>query len=182
MAIAERRTVVHASAVKRRDGPIVTRGSAPRGPGVARGAAGVLIALAFVIGLYWAAATYRQALAEALPDLYPVLQAMGLEVEEPVGYSVRVVEGSLQVLRARDEQDQPVVRVRGVLVNRSAERKPVPRIIVTVSSSNARPLSWTFDSVERTLGPEQRMPFETRYLTRMTLRDMQVRVKYEKRP
>lgn len=179
--MAERRNLIHSHAIGSREGPVVIRGSGPRRPGLPRGAGTLFIVLVLVVGAYWALASFRQAIADAVPDLYPLLKTAGLDVEEPAGYSVRAVDGSLQIVRGQDEQNQPILRVRGVLSNRSAERKPVPRLIVSIVSSNARTLSWTYDPPERTLGPDQRMPFETRYLTRMSLRDAQVRVMYEKR-
>lgn len=178
----ERRPVIDSgSVVSREGGSVIMRGplrgsSVSRGGG--KGAVKFLVFLAIVGAGYWALATYRNQLVERVPAAYPILKAIGLEVDEPLGYGIEITS---RADRVQDENRQWVVYVRGKLRNKLDRRAQVPRIQITVTSANSRPLVWTVEPELASLAPGQQIDFQTRYSTPFALRDLNARVGFQKR-
>lgn len=196
-AKGERRPVVDSgSVVQRGSGPVISRGPLRRGPfdrgqiggGMARsgpvrrgGGAGVvkfLIFLALLGGGYYAAGIYREKIVEALPQAYPVLKAIGIEVAEPLGFGLTVES---RADRVRDENQQWVIYVRGKITNKLDRRAAVPRLQITVTSRNARPLVWTVLPEMASLAPGQETQFQSRYNTPFALIDLRAQIKFVNR-
>jgi hypothetical protein len=162
-----------------RDGPIISRGSVTVGPS-GRGLARLLFAVLLLFSLYWALYTFRQALADALPATYPLLRALGLEVDEPAGYGFAVER--VRTLSTTDEYNQPVVLVRGTLANTSAERRMPPRLRIAVTRRGGEQVAtWSQTLAQPSLAPGQRVLFEARHPMRAPARDLSVRVVFERR-
>jgi hypothetical protein len=178
----ERRPVIDTGRIVSREGGVFMRGPVRTGGSVRRGGgAGMVRLIVFlaVIGAgYWALGTYRNEIVERVPQAYPILKAIGLEVEEPAGYGIEIVS---RADRVQDENRQWVVYVRGRLKNTTSRRVSVPRLRITVTSSNARELTWTVEPDMSSLAPGQEMGFQTRYSTGFALRDVRARVRFERK-
>jgi hypothetical protein len=157
-------------------GPVRTGGSVRRGggPGMIR----LVVFLALIGAGYWALGTYRNQIMEHLPQAYPILKAIGLDVEEPPGYGIEIVS---RADRVQDENRQWVVYVRGRLKNTTSRRVAVPRLQITVSASNSRDLVWTVEPELSSLAPGQEIGFQSRYSTGFALRDVRARVRFARR-
>ena len=178
----ERRPVIDSgSVVSREGGSVIMRGPL-RGSSISRGGGkGVvkfLVFLAIVGAGYWALGTYRNQLVERVPAAYPILKAIGLDVEEPLGYGIEIAS---KADRVQDENRQWVVYVRGQIRNKLDRRIQVPRLQITVTASNSRPLVWTVEPEMTSLAPGQQINFSTRYSTPFALRDLAARVGFQKR-
>jgi hypothetical protein len=188
----ERRPVVDSgSVVQRGSGPVISRGPLRRGtiggdsigggvrggPIRRGGGAGVIrfmIFLALIGVAYYAVGAYREKIVEALPQAYPVLKAIGLDVQEPAGYGLTIES---RADRVQDENRQWVVYVRGRITNKLDKRTSVPRLQITVTSRNAQPLVWTVQPEMTSLAPGQQTAFQSRYSTPFALIDMRAQVK-----
>jgi hypothetical protein len=177
----EKRPVIDTGSVIARgaSGSVVVRG--PAGGTVRRGGgsgARLLVFVAVLFGLYWIVGTFRHELVERVPGAYPLLKAIGYELEEPAGYGLRIqAEGT----RTQDENRQWIVYVRGYITNTTDHRVSVPRLRITVEASNSRPLSWTVEPELSSLAPGQRIEIRSRYNTTFALRNLRTRVRFETR-
>lgn len=162
-------------------GGVRSTGRNPVSRGAGKGVFRFLVLLALLGGGYWALGTYRHEIVERFPQSYRILTAIGIDVPVPVGYGINVVDGTLRVYRMRDELNEPILLVRGRLLNGTAQRLPLPRLRITVSPSSGQPVTWVYTPNETTLAPGQRLDFETRFRTSQVLRDMSARVKFEER-
>ena len=179
----EKRPVIDSGSVVARvgSGSVIMRGPA-RGGSVRRGGrSGVrfLVFVAFLFGLYWLAGTFRHEIVERLPAAYPVLKAMGYEVEEPAGFGL-----SAEVLRTdryRDELQSAHLLINGVIANSRGERVTIPRLRLVITSSRHPPMTVIAEPPQQTLGPRERTRFEVRHKTGVTLFDVRVRVSFEKK-
>lgn len=188
----ERRPVVDSgSVIQRSSGPVISRGPLRRGtiggdsigggvrggPVRRGGGAGVIRLMIFVAllgGAYYALGIYREKIVEVLPQAYPVLKAIGLDVQEPAGYGLTIES---RADRVQDENRQWVVYVRGRITNKLDKRASVPRLQITVTSSNAQPLVWTVQPEMTSLAPGQQTAFQSRYSTSSALINMRAQVK-----
>jgi hypothetical protein len=178
----ERRPVVDSGAVVSRGGggSVIMRG--PMAGPVRRSGGGgtrflVLVALLGVV--YWLVGTFRHELAERVPAAYPVLKAIGFELEEPPGFGLRAEV--LRTDRYRDETNQAYLLINGVIANTRAERVAVPRLRLVISSSRAPDIVVSADPPQSSLGARERVRFEVRHRTGVTLFDVRVRVGFEKK-
>src|SRR5689334_9469046 len=67
-------------------------GRPARGGPVRRGGrsgAGLLVLAGLLFAAYWLAGTYRLEIVERLPASYPILKALGYDVEQPAGFGLR---------------------------------------------------------------------------------------------
>jgi len=177
----KRPVVDFGSVVQRGSGPVIARGPVRGGPIRRGGGAGAVKFLIFVALLgvaYYAAGAYREKIVEALPQAYPVLKAIGIEVAEPVGFGLRIES---EATRARDENQQWVVYVRGKITNTRDQRTAVPRLQITVKARNSRDLMWTIEPELRSLAPGQQTEFRSRYNTTFALIDLRAQVKFVNR-
>jgi hypothetical protein len=182
MSVAQRQrpTITHGAGVFR-NGPVVVRGRQSGMP-AGRAAARVLFVVLLVFSAYWTLYTFRHALAEAVPETYPLLKTLGFAVDEPVGFGLAIASGTLHAGRARDEYNQPLLTVRGVLVNTSSERRQLPRLRIEVSGRGAAaPVVWLQDLSEPSLAPGERLRFESRYRSGAVMRNLSVRVTFVRR-
>ena len=178
----ERRPVVDSGSVIARggSGTVIMRGPV-RGTIRRGGASGVrfLVFLGVLAGLYWLVGTFRHEVVERIPEAFPVLKAMGYEVEEPAGYGLRAEV--LRTDRYRDETQQAYILINGMIANTRGERVSVPRLRLVISSSRAADVIVHADPPASTLGPRERTRFEVRHRTGVTLFDVKVRVTFEKK-
>jgi hypothetical protein len=161
-------------------GSVIMRGPVRGGPVRRRGRSGArfLVFVAFLFGLYWLAGSFRHEIVERLPAAYPVLKALGYEVEQPAGFGLRAEV--LRVDRYRDELQAAHLLINGMIVNSRGERMQVPRLRLVITSSRHAPITITADPPQQTLGPRERTRFEVRHKTGATLFDVKVRVTFEK--
>ena len=178
----ERRPVIDTGSVVSRGstGSVIMRGPARGGPVRRGGRSGLrfLVFVAFLFDLYWLAGTYRHEIVERLPAAYPVLKAIGYDVEEPAGFGLRAEV--LRVDRYRDELQAAHLLINGMIVNARSERVQVPRLRLVITSSRQGPITVVADPPQQTLGPGERTRFEVRHKTGATLFDVKVRVSFEK--
>jgi hypothetical protein len=167
--------------IARRDDPIIARGGDRAAP-VRRGGGAGIVRLLVVVGLlgaaYWALGAYRHELIERVPQSFPILKALGFEVEEPLGYGIRITS---RADRVPGENRQWFVHVSGTLRNGLDKRVSVPRLRITITSRNARPITWTVVPDAITLEPGERANFSTRYATPYALLELSHRVRFERR-
>jgi len=193
---AKRPVIDSGSVVQRGSGPVIARGPFRHGPirggpiqgdsvrggpvrrGGGAGAVKFLILLGLLGGGYYAAGIYREKIVETLPQAYPVLKAIGIEVAEPLGYGLSVES---RADRVRDENQQWVIYVRGKITNKLDRRTAVPRLQITVTSKNARPVVWTLLPELASLAPGQETAFQSRYNTPFALIDLRAQIKFVKR-
>jgi len=179
----EKRPVIDTGSVVSRGstGSVIMRGPARGGPIRRRGRSGArfLIFVAFLFGLYWLAGSFRHEIVERLPASYPVLKALGYEVEEPAGFGLRAEV--LRVDRYRDELQAAHLLINGMIVNTRSERMRAPRLRLVITSSRHPPMTVMADAPQPTLGPRERARFEVRHKTGVTLFDVKVRVGFEKK-
>ncbi|HEY7610774.1 MAG TPA: hypothetical protein VIF14_16215 [Alphaproteobacteria bacterium] len=178
----EKRPVIDTGSVIARGGTgsVVMRG--PVGGAVRRGGgrgARLLVFVAVLFGLYWLAGTFRHELVERVPAAYPILKAIGYELEEPTGYGLRAEV--LRTDRYRDETNAAYLLINGVVANSRSERISIPRLRLVISSSRHPEIVVTADPPQATLGPRERTRFEVRHRTGVTLFDVKVRVSFEKK-
>jgi hypothetical protein len=178
----EKRPVIDSGTVVSRgsSGSVIMRGPVRGGPVRRRGRSGArfLVFVAFLFGLYWLAGSFRHEIVERLPAAYPVLKALGYEVEQPAGFGLRAEV--LRVDRYRDELQAAHLLINGMIVNSRGERMQVPRLRLVITSSRHAPITITADPPQQTLGPRERTRFEVRHKTGATLFDVKVRVTFEK--
>lgn len=179
----EKRPVIDTGSVVSRgsSGSVIMRGPARGGPVRRRGRSGArfLVFVAFLFGLYWLAGTFRHEIVERLPAAYPVLTALGYQVEEPAGFGLRAEV--LRVDRYRDELQSAHLLINGVISNSRGERVAIPRLRLVITSSRHAPMTVTAEPPQQSLGPRERTRFEVRHKTGATLFDVRVRVTFEKR-
>jgi hypothetical protein len=178
----ERRPVIDTGSVVSRGstGSVIMRGP-PRGGSVrrrGRSGARFLLFVAFLFGLYWLAGSFRHEIVERVPAAYPVLKAIGYEVEEPAGFGLRAEV--LRTDRYRDELQAAHLLINGMIVNTRGERVQIPRLRLVITSSRHAPITVMADPPQQTLGPRERTRFEVRHKTGATLFDVRVRVSFEK--
>ncbi len=178
----EKRPVIDTGSVVTRgnSGSVVMRGPVRGGPVSRRGRSGArfLVVIAILFGLYWLAGSFRHEIVERLPAAYPVLKAMGYEVEEPAGFGLRAEV--LRVDRYRDELQAAYLLINGMVANTRGERVRVPRLRLVITSSRHPPITVTAEPPQATLGPGERARFEVRHKTGTTLFDVKVRASFEK--
>ncbi len=178
----EKRPVIDTGTVVSRgsSGSVIMRGPVRGGPVRRRGRSGArfLVFVAFLFGLYWLAGSFRHEIVERLPAAYPVLKALGYEVEEPAGFGLRAEV--LRVDRYRDELQAAHLLINGMIVNTRGERMQVPRLRLVITSSRHAPITVIADPPQQTLGPRERTRFEVRHKTGVTMFDVKVRVSFEK--
>lgn len=179
----EKRPVIDTGSVVSRGstGSVIMRGPVRDGAIRRRAGSGLrfLVFVAFVFGLYWVVGAFRHEIVERLPASYPVLKALGYEIEEPVGYGLRAEV--LRVDRYRDELQAAHLLINGMIVNTRGERIQVPRLRLVITSSRHPPMTVLADAPQPTLGPRERTRFEVRHKTGVTLFDVKVRVSFEKK-
>ncbi len=187
----EKRPVIDGDSVSARDaqGPVVMRGPLRRGPfpGQSRrspvrrdGGSGarLLVIAGLLFVLYWLAGMYRVEIVERLPASYPILKALGYDVEQPVGFGLRAEV--VRVDRFRDDTQAANLLINGVLTNTRSERVSIPRLRLVITSSRHAPMTVVAEPPQPSLGPGERTRFEVRYKTGATLFDVNVRVSFEK--
>jgi predicted Zn finger-like uncharacterized protein len=114
-----------------------------------------LVAVILVIG--WSAFTWREQVATAWPRTASLYASLGLNVN-PVGIGFADVSHAEQT-----EDGQPVLAIRGKLVNLSSRAMAVPQIEVTLTDAAKRPvLSRSFAPAIATLQPGQITTFLAR--------------------
>ncbi len=178
----ERRPVVDIGSVIARggSGSVVVRG--PGGGTIRRtGGSGVrfLVFIAVLFGLYWIVGSFRDEIVERVPAAYPILKAVGYEVDQPAGFGLRAEV--LRTDRYRDELQAAHLLINGVISNTRSERVSIPRLRVVISSSRHPDMVVVADPPQSTLGPRERTRFEVRHRTGATLFDVKVRVSFEKK-
>ncbi len=163
----------------------LSRGSFPGGQSrsspVRRGGrsgARLLVIAAVLFMAYWLAGTYRLEILERLPASYPILKALGYDVEQPVGFGLRAEV--VQVDRYRDDTQAANLLINGVLTNSRSERVSLPRLRLVITSSRHAPITVIAEPPQPSLGPGASTRFEVRYKTGVTLFDVKVRVSFEK--
>jgi hypothetical protein len=179
----ERRPVIDSGGVVARggSGSVIMRGPA-RGGSVRRGGGGgarFLVFIAFLFGLYWLVGSFRHEIVERIPAAYPILKAVGYEVEQPAGFGLRAEV--LRTDRYRDETQAAYLLINGVVTNSTGERVSIPRLRLVISSSRHPDMVVTADPPQASLGPRERTRFEVRHKTGVTLFDVRVRVSFEKK-
>lgn len=178
----EKRPVIDTGSVVSRGntGSVIMRGPVRGGPVNRRGRSGArfLVFVAFLFGLYWLAGSFRHEIVERVPAAYPMLKAIGYEVEEPAGFGLRAEV--LRTDRYRDELQAAHLLINGMIVNTRGERVQIPRLRLVITSSRHAPITITADPPQQTLGPRERTRFEVRHRTGATLFDVRVRVSFEK--
>lgn len=179
----EKRPVIDTGSVVSRGntGSVIMRGPVRGGPVRRGGRSGVrfLVFVGFLFALYLVAGSYRHEIVEQLPAAYPVMKALGYEVEEPAGFGLRAEV--LRVDRYRDELQAAHLLINGMIVNTRGERVSVPRLRLHITSSRHPPMTVVADAPQPSLGPRERTRFEVRHKTGVTLFDVRVRVSFEKR-
>jgi len=155
-------------------GPV--RGTVRRGSG---GGVRFLVFVAILFGIYWVIGSFRHEIAERIPAAYPILRAVGYDVEQPAGFGLRAEV--LQTDRQRDEMQAAYLLINGVIRNTSSARVEVPRLRLVISSSRHPDMVFTAEPPQRSLGPGERTRFEVRHKTGVTLFDVRVRVSFEKK-
>jgi len=178
----ERRPVVDSGGVISRGGggSVILRGPIG-GPVRRRGGGGVrfLVLVALIGVAYWLVGSFRHELVERVPAAYPVLKAIGFEMEEPPGFGLRAEV--LRTDRYRDETNQAYLLINGVIANTRGDSVAVPRLRLVISSSRAPDIVVSADPPSSSLGPRERTRFEVRHRTGVTLFDVRVRVGFEKK-
>ncbi len=188
----EKRPIVDTGSVVSRggEGSITMRGplrrnpfpGAPsRGSPVRRGGrsgARLLVIAGLLFVLYWLAGMYRVEIVERLPASYPILKALGYDVEQPVGFGLRAEV--VKVDRFRDDTQAATLLINGVLTNTRSERVSIPRLRLVITSSRHAPMTVVAEPPQPSLGPGERARFEVRYKTGVTLFDVNVRLSFEK--
>lgn len=178
----ERRPAVDSAGVVSRSGsgPVIVRG--PMGGPVRRGGGSGVRFLLFVAvagGLYVLLGSFRYELAERVPAAYPILTALGFEIAEPAGYGLHAEV--LRTDRYRDETNQAYLLINGLVANTRDKRVSVPRLRLVISSSRRPDMVVLADPPATSLGPRERVRFEVRHRTGVTLFDVRVRVGFEKK-
>jgi hypothetical protein len=161
-------------------GSVIMRG--PTGGAVRRGGGGggrLLVFIAVLFGLYWLVGSFRNEIVERVPAAYPILKAVGYEVDEPAGFGLRAEV--LRTDRDRDQNNAAYLLINGMISNSSGQRVSVPRLRLVISSSRHPEIVITADPPQATLGPRERTRFEVRHRTGVTLFDVKVRVGFEKK-
>ena len=178
----ERRPVIDQGSVIARggSGSVIMRGPV-RGTIRRGGGSGVrfLVFVAFLFGLYLVVGSFRNEIVQRLPAAYPILKAVGYEVEEPAGLGLRA-----QVLhfdRDRDNDQAAYLLINGVISNSRGERVSVPRLRIVITSSRHPEMAFTMDPPQATLGPRSQTRFEVRHLTGVTLINPKFSVTFEKK-
>jgi hypothetical protein len=179
----ERRPVIDTGSVVARgaSGSVVMRGPA-RGKTIRRsGGSGArfLVFVAFLFGLYWVVGSFRNEIVARIPAAYPILKAVGYEIEQPAGFGLRAEV--LRTDRYRDENNNAYLLINGMVANARGERIAVPRLRLVISSSRHPDIVVTAEPPASSLGPRERTRFEIRHRTGVTLFDVRVRVGFEKR-
>ena len=177
----ERRPVIDTGVISRGGGgSVIMRG--PIGGPVRRGSgSGVrfLVFIGILFALYWLVGSYRLELVERIPAVYPILKAIGFEVEEPAGFGLRAEV--VRTDRYRDDSNAAYLLINGIVANTKSERVTVPRLRIVISSSRLPDIVVTADPPASSLGPGERTRFEVRHRTGVTLFDVKVRVSFEKK-
>jgi len=119
--------------------------------------AGWAALIVVVVGLAFAGVQYRQAVASLWPKTASLYAALGAPVNVR-GLDLRDVHPDRQF-----ENGQPVLEVKGDIVNVSDHPIPVPQIRVALIDDDAREVyHWTFDSGAGTLASGASHAFTTR--------------------
>ena len=179
----ERRPVIDQGSVVARggSGSVIMRGPARAGSVRRGGRSGVrfLVFVAVLFGLYWLVGSFRAEIVERFPAAYPILKAVGYEVEEPAGFGLRAEV--LRTDRYRDELQAAHLLINGVVSNSRNERVSIPRLRLVISSSRHPDIVVIAEPPQPSLGPRERTRFEVRHKTGATLFDVRVRVSFEKK-
>jgi hypothetical protein len=179
----EKRPVIDQGSVAGRgsSGSVIMRGPV-RGGSIRRGGGGgarFLVFIAILFGLYWLIGSFRTEIVERIPAAFPILKAMGYEVEEPVGFGLRAEV--LRWDRDRDTDQAAYLLINGVITNARGERVSIPRLRVVIASSRHPDMVVVADPPQASLGPRERTRFEIRHRTGVTLINPKFRVTFEKR-
>lgn len=152
-------------------GPV--RGTVRRGGG---GGVRFLVFVAILFGLYWLVGSFRNEIVERLPAAYPILKAVGYEVEEPAGLGLRaeVVRWD----RDRDMDQAAYLLINGVITNTRNERVSIPRLRLVIASSRHADVVFVADPPQASLGPRERTRFEIRHRTGVTLINPKISVRF----
>jgi hypothetical protein len=144
-----------------------------------RGGVRFLVFVGFLFALYWLVGSFRMEIVERIPAAYPVLKALGYEVEQPAGFGLRaeVVRWD----RDRDQDQAAYLLINGVITNTRGERVSIPRLRLVISSSRHPDMVFVADPPQPSLGPRDRTRFEVRHRTGVTLINPVVRVSFEKK-
>lgn len=178
----ERRPVIDTGSVVARggSGSVVMRG--PAGGTIRRGGrSGIrfLVFIAILFGLYWLVGSFRTEIVERVPAAFPILKALGYEIEQPAGFGLRAEV--LRTDRYRDENNNAFLLINGMVQNTRGERVTVPRLRLVISSSRHPDIVVLADPPASALAPRERTRFEVRHRTGVTLFDVKVRVGFEKK-
>jgi hypothetical protein len=178
----EKRPVIDTGSVIARggSGSVVMRG--PAGGTIRRGGrSGVrfLVFIGVLFALYLVVGSYRNEIVERFPAAFPILKAMGYEIEEPAGFGLRAEV--LRTDRYRDENNNAFLLINGVVQNTGSNRVTVPRLRLVISSSRHPEIVVMADPPATALNPRERTRFEVRHRTPVTLFDVKVRVGFEKK-
>jgi hypothetical protein len=155
-------------------GPV--RGTIRRGSG-----SGVrfLVFVAVLFAIYMIVGSFRNEIVARLPAAYPILKAVGFEVDEPAGFGLRAEV--LHWERDRDQDQAAYLLINGVITNSRSERVSVPRLRLVIASSRHPEMVVTVDPPRASLGPRDRARFEVRHRTGVTLINPKIRVSFEKK-
>jgi hypothetical protein len=178
----DKRPVIDTGSVIARggSGSVVMRG--PAGGTVRRGGrSGIrfLVFIGILFALYWIVGSYRTEIVERVPAAYPILKALGYEIEEPAGFGLRAEV--LRTDRYRDENNNAFLLINGMVQNTGSNRVTVPRLRVVISSSRHPDIVVMADPPATALAARERTRFEVRHRTGVTLFDVKVRVGFEKK-
>lgn len=165
-----------------RRNPMPWGGGASSGPsagGSVRRAGGAGFRAFFFVamlgGLAFAAFQYREEIVRQFPGAYPVYRALGIDVTEPFAYGLAIPADRLRYFRIRADDGAPALLVRGVVENRTAERRALPRVRFVATAPGMAPVEWTHVFAESEIGPGRQIEFSA---TQKTPRPM-VNVKIE---
>jgi len=178
----ERRPVIDQGGVIARggSGSVIMRGPV-RGTIRRGGGSGVrfLVFIALLFGIYLVVGGFRDEIVQRLPAAYPILKAVGYEVEEPAGFGLRAEV--LRWDRDRDTDQAAYLLINGVISNARGERISIPRLRIVITSSRHPDMVFTADPPQATLGPRDRTRFEIRHRTGVTLINPKVSVSFVKK-
>ncbi len=151
------------------------------GTGGGRGALWFLGVVATGLAAYWAIGTYHSEIVRLAPFTYPYFRAIGMEVEEPSGYGLRLSPPP-RVSREMDPSGrQSVLMVQGAIVNTTGERRALPKLRITVTGSRGASATWTYEPPQSTIEPGGQFRYQTRFQHTQMVVDPAVSIVFEKR-
>jgi hypothetical protein len=117
----------------------------------------VFVVAAIVLGGY----RYRQDVVRLWPPATRLYQVLGIAVDPPSGYWLRVPEDSIKFRREADS-GTPILVVSGEILNQSEKPQRVAPMRILLLDKDGRILRTEHVKLDdRTLDPGKRMPFQT---------------------